>query len=110
MHGNNAETDAFRRHLIQVNRIPSPNHSCNGAINFAKKHRRNTAATNKLQVGRFEVRSSIFCYSSCFSSARGDAASFIFHYYLGLALKAKTVISITKNGDVGHLPGILLRG
>ena len=54
------------------------------------------------------MRSSIFCYSSCFSPARGDAASF--HYYLGLALKAKTVISITKNRDVGHLPGILVRG
>jgi hypothetical protein len=96
--------------LIQVNGIPSPNHSCKGAINFAKKHRRNTTAANKLQVGRFEVRASFFCYASCFSSARDDAASFIFHYYLGLALKAKTVISITKNRDVGHLPGILVRG
>ena len=56
------------------------------------------------------MRSSIFCYSSCLSSGRGDAASCISHYYLGLALKAKTVISITKNGDVGHLPVILLRG
>lgn len=56
------------------------------------------------------MRSSIFSYSSCFSSARDDAASFIFHYYLGLALKAKTVISITKNRDVGHLPGISVRG
>jgi len=56
------------------------------------------------------VRSSIFCYSSCFSSARDGAASFIFHYYLGLAVAAKTVISITKNRDVGHLPGILVRG
>ena len=37
-------------------------------------------------------------------------APIICYGYFGLAQNVKTVIEITKNRDVGHLPKMLLRG
>ena len=52
-------------------------------------------------------------YSRCCPAVRrfneADPPPFICHGYFGLARNAKTVISITKKRDVGHLPGGGLR-